>query len=143
MRLSSGALRLAGLGDAQAQARQCLQNLQRALEAAGGSLRDVVKLTTYSTHPAWRSALAEARPEFFAPPYPASTDIVVSALFKPEALFEVEAIAVVDTDSGRGRSMAGTLVLVWLLSPACRSPRPPGRHRLRAYQAAGPGTPVR
>jgi 2-iminobutanoate/2-iminopropanoate deaminase len=83
-----------GPADSRAQARQCLQNLQGALEAAGGSLRDVVKINTYSTHPDWRGALAEIRAEFFAPPYPASTGLVVTALPEPAARFEIEAIAV-------------------------------------------------
>jgi enamine deaminase RidA (YjgF/YER057c/UK114 family) len=87
---------LIGVGDPLVQARQCYQNVQYALEAAGAAPRDVVKLNTYSTHPDYRKILNDARPEFFAPPYPASTGVVVSALFKPEALFEVEAIAVVD-----------------------------------------------
>jgi len=68
----------------------------RQNEAAGAAPRDVVKLNTYSTHPDYRKILNDTRPEFFAPPYPASTGVVVSALFKPEALFEVKAIAVLD-----------------------------------------------
>jgi enamine deaminase RidA (YjgF/YER057c/UK114 family) len=87
---------LVGVGDPLIQARQCYQNVQYALEAAGASMQDVVKLNTYSTHPDYRKILNDVRPEYYAPPYPASTGIVVSALFKPEALFEVEAIAVVD-----------------------------------------------
>ena len=90
--------RIIGVGDPLVQARQCYQNVQYTLEAAGATIRDVVKLTTYSTHPDYHKILIldDVRPEFFAPPHPASTGVVVSALFKPEALFEVEAIAVVD-----------------------------------------------
>jgi enamine deaminase RidA (YjgF/YER057c/UK114 family) len=89
-----------GPADPYVQARQCYQNIRYAVEAAGGSMRDVVKLNTWSTHPDWRKVLLEVRPEFFEPPYPASTGVVVSALFKPEAIFEVEAIAV--APGGRG-----------------------------------------
>jgi enamine deaminase RidA (YjgF/YER057c/UK114 family) len=87
---------IVGVGDPLVQARQCYQNVHHALEAAGATMRDVVKINAYSTHPAYGRVLDDVRPEFFAPPYPASTSIVVSALFTPEALFEVEAIAAVD-----------------------------------------------
>jgi 2-iminobutanoate/2-iminopropanoate deaminase len=87
---------IVGVGDPLVQARQCYQNVRHALEAAGASMQDVVKLNTYSTHPDYRKILDDVRPEFFTAPYPASTDVVVTALFTPEALFEVEAIAVLD-----------------------------------------------
>ena len=86
--------RIVGRADPYVQARQCYQNVQYAVEAAGASMADVVKLNTWSTHPDWRRVLMEVRPEFFAAPFPASTGVVVTSLFTPEAMFEVEAIAV-------------------------------------------------
>ena len=83
-------------GDPYFQARLCYQNLKAALEAAGATMRDVVKINTYSTHPDYRKILIEVRKEFFEPPYPASTGVVVTSLYDPAALFEVEAIAIVD-----------------------------------------------
>ena len=94
-----------GPADSYAQARQCYQNVQWALEAAGGRMQDVLKINTYATHPAWRGALAEVRSEFFAPPYPASTGLVVTSLFKPEARFEIEVVAVA-ADAARERPLA-------------------------------------
>lgn len=85
-----------GAGDPYFQARLCYQNLKAALEAAGASMRDVVKINTYSTHPDYRKVLIEVRKEFFESPYPASTGIVVTSLYDPAALFEVEAIAIVE-----------------------------------------------
>jgi len=85
---------IVGRGDPHVQARQCYKNLQAALEAAGVRLRDVVKIGTYSTHPQYQKILKAARSEFFEPPYPASTDVIITCLARPEYLFEVEAVAV-------------------------------------------------
>jgi enamine deaminase RidA (YjgF/YER057c/UK114 family) len=83
--------------DPYGQARQCYLNVKLALEAAGASMKDVVKINTYSTHPDFRAILINLRKEFFPePPYPASTGVVVTSLFDPHAMFEVEAIAIVD-----------------------------------------------
>lgn len=87
---------IVGVGDPLARLRQRYHNVQHALEAAGASMQDIVKMHTYGTHPDHRKILDDARPGFFTAPYPASTDVVVTALFTPGALFEVEAIAVLD-----------------------------------------------
>jgi 2-iminobutanoate/2-iminopropanoate deaminase len=87
---------IVGKGDPYAQARLCYENVRHALEGAGATMRDVVKITTYSTHPDYRAILIAVRGEFFEPPYPASTGVVVTSLFDPSALFEVEVIASVD-----------------------------------------------
>ena len=85
-----------GKGDPYLQARKCYENVKLALEAAGASMRDVVKINTYSTHPDYRTILIDVRKEFFQPPYPASTGVVVTSLFDPAAMFEVEVIAIVE-----------------------------------------------
>ncbi len=83
--------------DPYGQARQCYMNVKLALEAAGATMKDIVKINTYSTHPDFRRILIDLRKEFFSePPYPASTGVVVTSLFDPHAMFEVEAIAIVD-----------------------------------------------
>jgi enamine deaminase RidA (YjgF/YER057c/UK114 family) len=87
---------IVGKGDPYVQARLCYENVRHALEGAGASMRDVVKINTYSTHPDYRAILIATRGEFFEPPYPASTGVVVTSLFDPAALFEVEVIAYVD-----------------------------------------------
>ncbi|MEE9262804.1 MAG: RidA family protein [Dehalococcoidia bacterium] len=82
-----------GRGNPYVQARHCYENLRAALEAAGASMQDVVKIGTYSTHPQYQKILNAARSEFFEPPYPASTDVIITCLARPEFLFEVEAVA--------------------------------------------------
>jgi reactive intermediate/imine deaminase len=88
--------KLVGENDAAAQTEQVFQNLKAVVEAAGGTLDDVVKLTIFVTDPSYRPAVAAARLKYFKEgQYPASTYLVVSALAVPQLLVEVEAIAVV------------------------------------------------
>lgn len=85
---------LVGEGDIKAQAEQVFKNLQAAVTAVGGSFHDVVKLNFYITSDAGIPAVREVRDRYVntqAPP--ASTAVVVSRLFRPEFLIEVEAVA--------------------------------------------------
>jgi enamine deaminase RidA (YjgF/YER057c/UK114 family) len=81
------------------QARQAFRNLEKAMEAAGGTLKDVVALRIYVVDYQAESgtAVGTALREFFSPQNPpASTWIGVSALAAPEFLIEMEATAVLD-----------------------------------------------
>jgi len=81
------------------QARQALRNVESAIEAAGGTLKDVVALLIYIVNYRTESAgaVGSALREFFSPENPpASTWIGVSALAVPEFLIEIEATAVLD-----------------------------------------------
>jgi 2-iminobutanoate/2-iminopropanoate deaminase len=82
-----------GRGDAAAQTRQILRNLERVLAAAGASLSDVARLNVFSTDMANRSHINTVRREFFTEPYPASTHVEVKGLVDPEWLLEIEAVA--------------------------------------------------
>jgi len=81
------------------QARQAFRNLETAMEAAGGTLKDIVALRSYVVDYEAESgtAVGTALREFFSPENPpASTWIGVSALAVPEFLIEIEATAVLD-----------------------------------------------
>src|SRR5215467_5744351 len=81
------------------QARQALRNVEAAIEATGGALKDIVALRIYIVNYQAESARAvsSALKEFFSPENPpASTWIGVSALAVPEFLIEIEATAVLD-----------------------------------------------
>jgi enamine deaminase RidA (YjgF/YER057c/UK114 family) len=80
------------------QARQALRNVESAIQAAGGSLKDIVALRIYIVNyqPENASAVGNALREFFPQNPPASTWIGVSALARPEFLIEIEATAVLD-----------------------------------------------
>ena len=80
------------------QARQAFRKLKTAIEAAGGTLPDVVALRIYVVDYQSESgtAVGIALREFFSGNPPASTWIGVSALAVPEFLIEIEATAVLD-----------------------------------------------
>lgn len=86
---------IVGKGDVGAQARQTFRNLRQVLQAAGGDLGSLMKMTTYITRIEDRPAVAEARGEVFDGEVPASTLIVVKSLFHPDFLVEIEGVAVV------------------------------------------------
>jgi enamine deaminase RidA (YjgF/YER057c/UK114 family) len=84
-----------GKGDIMAQARQVFDNLRRVLQAAGGGVQDLIKITTYVTDVAYVPAIVAARSDAFPGQLPASTLIVVPGLFHPDFLLEVEGVAVI------------------------------------------------
>ena len=81
-------------GDFRAQATKAIENLKAALAAVGAELKDVVKITNFLTDMSHIGIYREVRDQFFKEPRPASTALGISALARPGALFEIEAIAV-------------------------------------------------
>ena len=84
-----------GAGDAEAQTRQIWRNIEVAVRAAGGSLADIVKTTTYVTGIEHGGAVRAVRGELFPSNPPTSTLLVVSELANPAYVVEIESIAVV------------------------------------------------
>jgi enamine deaminase RidA (YjgF/YER057c/UK114 family) len=82
-------------GDFTAQARQVFGAVKALVEAAGGTLANVVKINTYVTDVRYRPDFRVVRDEFFGVRGPASTMVQVSSLSHPDYLIEVEAIAVI------------------------------------------------
>lgn len=81
------------------QTRQALRNIRTALEAAGGTLADVVSVRIYIVNYKRADAgpVGEALREFFpGDGPPASTLIGVSSLAVEDFMIEIEAIAVVE-----------------------------------------------
>lgn len=85
---------IVGKGDFDRQAEQAFKNLDRVLQAAGSSLRQVVKVTIFLTSMDNFSKIVELRRKWFAAPYPADTIVEISGLYSPDAMLEIEAIAV-------------------------------------------------
>ncbi|MCT9115582.1 RidA family protein [Cupriavidus gilardii] len=87
---------IVGRGDFDKQAEQAFRNLQRALEAAGSSLDRVAKVTIFLKSMDNFGKIVELRRKWFSAPYPADTIVEISSLYSPEALIEIEAIAVAE-----------------------------------------------
>ena len=83
--------------DLAAQAQQALENLGRALAAAGASPADVAFLRIYIANyqPQHLAALGPLLPAFFGDSLPAQTLLGVQSLATPDLLIELEALAVV------------------------------------------------
>jgi 2-iminobutanoate/2-iminopropanoate deaminase len=88
-----------GIGDSEAQARQCFANLARVLTEAGSGLQDVVKLTVFLTGAEHYSGYSAAKREAVGEALPAGTAVVVAALMDPRFLMEVEAVAIIPGDT--------------------------------------------
>ena len=67
--------------------------LRGVLEAEGGSLSDVVRVTVYVTELERLMDVHAVRHRYFGDALPASTLVQVSALVRPELKVEIEAIA--------------------------------------------------
>lgn len=74
------------------QARVCLTKIKALIEAAGGSMADIVKVNIFVTDIARREEVWRARREFFSGDFPVSTLVEVSALATPEMKVEIEAV---------------------------------------------------
>jgi len=89
-----------GEGNFEAQVEQIFGNLKIAVEAAGGTMADIVKLNYYLVADVDQAEVPKLRPIRdryinVAKP-PASTFVVVSRLMRPGWLIEIEAVAAID-----------------------------------------------
>ena len=81
--------------DLPAQTEQVYENLSAVLEAHGATFRDVVKIQTYFTTLDGLAESREIRARYLPAEPPASTAVQVVALVVPEAVIEVDVVAVV------------------------------------------------
>jgi reactive intermediate/imine deaminase len=84
-----------GRGDLAAQTDQVFQNLVHVLEANGASFDDVVKIQTFMTTLDGLQGSRDVRARYLPDEPPASTAVQVAALLAPEALIEVDVVAVI------------------------------------------------
>jgi 2-iminobutanoate/2-iminopropanoate deaminase len=88
---------IVGPGDMRAQIRQVGENLKNALEAAGATLNDLVKTTTFVTDIDEFFRHVDIRHDYLGVSLPASTTVEVRRLSHPDLLVEIEAMAVLRT----------------------------------------------
>jgi 2-iminobutanoate/2-iminopropanoate deaminase len=79
--------------DEYGQAKAILAKIRHLVEAAGGTMVDVTKVTIFVTDISQREEVWRARREFFTGNFPASTLVQVAALADPSLKVEIEAVA--------------------------------------------------
>lgn len=80
-------------GDEYAQSKAIFTKIRGLVEAAGGTMADVTKVTIFVTDISQREKVWQARREFFSGNFPASTLVQVAALAEPSLKVEIEAVA--------------------------------------------------
>jgi enamine deaminase RidA (YjgF/YER057c/UK114 family) len=88
---------LVGVNDMEAQTRRVFENLREILSANLATFGDVVKMDTYVKDLAGLPAIREVRRQYLGAEPPASTLVEVSGLVHPDALIEIDVVAVVPT----------------------------------------------
>jgi enamine deaminase RidA (YjgF/YER057c/UK114 family) len=75
------------------QAKAIFAKIGHLVEAAGGAISDVAKITIFVTNIKQNTEVWRARREVFSGDFPASTLVEVKGLATPEILVEIEAVA--------------------------------------------------
>jgi enamine deaminase RidA (YjgF/YER057c/UK114 family) len=88
---SSGAV--VGPGDYEAQTRQVCENLKAVVEAAGGTLADIVSVTVFVVDIEQFETIHRVRRSYFSEDPPASTMVQVSRFVDKNCLIQINAIA--------------------------------------------------
>jgi reactive intermediate/imine deaminase len=86
---------IAGIGDIEVQTRQVCENLKAAVEAAGGSMDDIVRVDVYVRNMEHFDQIHKVRRQYFKTPAPASTMVEICKMTSPDYLIEINAIAVI------------------------------------------------
>lgn len=84
--------------DAYAQAKRCIEIIQKALKELGANLSDVTRTRMFVTDVSRWQEFGRAHEEAFGKHPPATTMVEVKSLIAPEMLIEIEADALCSTD---------------------------------------------
>lgn len=86
---------IVGAGDIRAQTREVLRKIRVGVEAAGGTIEDIITMTVYITDARFYRDVNETRGEVFGPDFPTSTLVQVVSLARAGLLIEINALAIV------------------------------------------------
>lgn len=83
------------VGDAAAQTRKTMENIEMLLEEAGSCLDDICRIVVYLTDIRYREDVYQEMGKWLKGVHPCSTGIVVTAFARPEWVVEIEVTAVI------------------------------------------------
>ena len=81
------------LSDEYTQSKSIFGKIKHLIEAAGGTMADIVTVTIFVTDISQREKVWQARREFFTGNFPCSTLVQVAALANPSLKVEINAVA--------------------------------------------------
>lgn len=90
---------LIGSDDAYEQTKFIIQKIEKVLQKAGSSLKDVVRTRMFVTDISRWEEYGKAHGEFFKDIKPCTTMLEISKLIAPEYLIEIEATAIINTET--------------------------------------------
>jgi enamine deaminase RidA (YjgF/YER057c/UK114 family) len=82
-------------GNFDAQVRQAFKNLEKTLQRAGGTLKDIVWMTVAVSDGRFSQRFTDIRKEIYGGDFPASTLLTAACFAVPEIMVEITPIAVV------------------------------------------------
>jgi 2-iminobutanoate/2-iminopropanoate deaminase len=89
-----------GDGSMYSQAKETFIKIKHFMEAAGGTMNDIIRVDIYVTDIKQREEVWKARREFFTGDFPTSTLVEVRALATPQLMVEVNAIGFLGGSAG-------------------------------------------
>jgi enamine deaminase RidA (YjgF/YER057c/UK114 family) len=89
-----------GDGSMYSQAKETFGKIKHLMEAAGGTMNDIIRVDIYVTDIKQREEVWKARKEVFTGDFPTSTLVEVRALATPQLLVEVNAIGFLGGSAG-------------------------------------------
>jgi 2-iminobutanoate/2-iminopropanoate deaminase len=88
------------LSDEYTQSKSIFGKIRHLIEAAGGTMSDIVTVTIFVTDISQREKVWQARREFFTGDFPCSTLVQVAALANPSLKVEINAVAHIGASRG-------------------------------------------
>lgn len=85
-----------GINDAYLQTKHIIQKIEKILQQAGATLKDVVRTRMFVTDISQWEEYGKAHGEFFSEIKPCTSMIEVKGLIDKEYLIEIEATAIID-----------------------------------------------